>query len=432
MKSLDIALKDLTRSFRSAFALLFMFVIPLLMTGMFYFMFGSMLAEDDGFELPLTKVVIVNLDEGSQQLQASMESMPDNMMASSLGALIVESLQGESFAELLEVSLAEDAATARQMVDRQEAGVAIILPTDFSASFTDMDGTTRIELYQDPTLTLGPAIVQSVLAQFVDNFSGVKITINTAVKQAEAGQVDYAQIGQIVDDYMAAALPQDGSVAQSLLDVRSVSAANGETEDWMIVMVGGIMGGMMIFFAFFTGASTAQSILTEEEAGTLPRLFTTPTLQASILGGKFIGVALTVLVQVTILIIVAHLIFHIEWGALPPLTLSVLGLVAIASTFGILVNSLMKDTKQSGVLFGGVLTVTGMLGMVDTFTGNPGDTSRFGNLPLLMPQGWASRSLLQTMQGATIGDILPCLALMLIGSVVFFAIGVWRFQRRYA
>ena len=42
MKAIDIALKDLTRSFRSAFAVIFMFGVPLLMTGMFYLMFGNM------------------------------------------------------------------------------------------------------------------------------------------------------------------------------------------------------------------------------------------------------------------------------------------------------------------------------------------------------------------------------------------------------
>ena len=41
MKAIDIALKDMKRSFRSAFALMFMFVIPLLVTGMFYLMFGN-------------------------------------------------------------------------------------------------------------------------------------------------------------------------------------------------------------------------------------------------------------------------------------------------------------------------------------------------------------------------------------------------------
>ena len=41
MKVFDIALKDLTRSFRSTFAVVFMLGVPLLVTGMFYFMFGN-------------------------------------------------------------------------------------------------------------------------------------------------------------------------------------------------------------------------------------------------------------------------------------------------------------------------------------------------------------------------------------------------------
>ena len=41
MKTLSIALLSLKRSFRSAFALVFMFAIPLMVTGMFYLMFGN-------------------------------------------------------------------------------------------------------------------------------------------------------------------------------------------------------------------------------------------------------------------------------------------------------------------------------------------------------------------------------------------------------
>ena len=41
MKAWDVALKDMTQSFRSMFAVVFMFGIPILVTGMFYFMLGS-------------------------------------------------------------------------------------------------------------------------------------------------------------------------------------------------------------------------------------------------------------------------------------------------------------------------------------------------------------------------------------------------------
>jgi ABC-type Na+ efflux pump permease subunit len=76
------------------------------------------------------------------------------------------------------------------------------------------------------------------------------------------------------------------------------------------------MGGMMVFYAFFTGTSTAQSILKEEEERTLPRLFTTPTSQAEILNGKFLAVFMTVLVQMVVLLLTSWLTFNINWGRL--------------------------------------------------------------------------------------------------------------------
>jgi hypothetical protein len=69
--------------------------------------------------------------------------------------------------------------------------------------------------------------------------------------------------------------------------------------------------------------------------------------------------------------------------------------------------------------------------MIDIFTGNAG-SSQFGILPLLTPQGWAARSLIQTMNGASVGQIFPYVLALLVMSAVFFTIGVWRFQKRYA
>jgi len=428
MKIIDIALKDITQSFRNAFAIVFMLVLPIMVTGMFYLMFGNQ-TDDGGIDVPQTKVVLVNLDQGSDLLDGQNFglTLADGSTAGSLGAVMADVLQGEDFADLLEITFAENASTARQMVDSQQAGVAIIIPTDFSSSFIEMDSGTEIELYQDPTLILGPAIVQSVINNFIDGFSGVQIAVNVALQQAQAGQIPYTQIEPVAQEYIAYSL---NSSPGSLIDTRSVGTGEPPANA-VFNLVGGIMAGMMIFYAFFTGASTAQSILQEEERGTLPRLFTTPTSQATILGGKFLGVSLTVTIQVLVLIVLARLIFKIEWGSLLPLTLVIIGLILTATSFGILFNSLMRSTKQSGVIFGGVLTVTGMIGMIDIFTGNPGSTGRFGNLPLIMPQGWASRGLLTTMQGATAVDVLPYLALMLLGSAIFFILGVWRFQRRY-
>ena len=92
MKAFDIALKDMTRSFRSTFAVVFMFGVPLLVTGMFYFMFGN-IASDGEFNLPKTKVVIANLDEGGPKFQVNPKNIPGGKKSDTMGELIVNILQ---------------------------------------------------------------------------------------------------------------------------------------------------------------------------------------------------------------------------------------------------------------------------------------------------------------------------------------------------
>ena len=152
MKALDIAFKDMTRSFRSFFAVVFMFIVPLLVTGMFYFMFGN-IASNGGFNLPRTQVVVANLDEGGPKFNVNPKNIPGGREADTMGELIVNILESDDMAALIEVSHAPDAMSARAAVDTQQAQVALIIPTDFSDQFADQDGEAVIEFYQDPTLT---------------------------------------------------------------------------------------------------------------------------------------------------------------------------------------------------------------------------------------------------------------------------------------
>jgi linearmycin/streptolysin S transport system permease protein len=434
MKVLDIALKDMTRSFRSLFAVVFMFVVPLLVTGMFYFMFGN-IASDGGFNLPKTQVIIANLDEGGPKFQVNPKNIPGGREADTMGDLIVNILESDEIADLIEVSFAPDAEAARAAVDTQASQVAIIIPLDFSEQFADQDGKAAIEFYQDPTLTIGPGIIRAIMNRFMDGMAGVKIAVN--VFRDEADTNEYAMVGQVVQDYLDTSLALRENPEDDLLDLRAPSSAlqskAEESQNILLSILTPIMGGMMVFYAFFTGTSTAQSILKEEEERTLPRLFTTPTSQTTILSGKLLSVFMTVSIQVVVLLIAARLIFGIQWGDFLPVALTAVGTVCSASSFGVFVNSFLKSSKQGGVLFGGVLTVTGMVGMISVFALNSPTAARMGNtVSLLVPQGWAIRGLLQTMNAEPVGSVLLTMLVMLAWSIAFFAIGVWRFNKRYA
>jgi len=428
MKIFDIALKDMTRSFRSTFALIFMFGVPLLLTGMFYFMFGGAAKGDQGFSVPVTKVVVANLDLGGPGFDLAKAQLPGGSQANSIGDMVLAALQDKSFDRLMQINTAASAEAARAQVDGQKDGVAIIIPADFSQQFSETNGQATIQLYKDPTLTLGPSIVESVISQFMESMSGAKVAVDVVIHQT--GSTDPALIGQVVAQYVAAVPSGDQSTA--LLELHAPPAKKPASSTISLI-VSFIMGGMTIFYAFFTGTSTAQTILREDEDGTLPRLFTTPTPQATVLGGKFLAIGLTVLVQMTVLLILGRLIFAIQWGSLLPLALVTLVTVLAAATFGIFIMSLLKSTRQAGTVLGGVLTVTGMLGMVKIFTmGSPTSPAWADIASMFVPQGWAVRGLSQVMAAASLNDILlTCLALLGM-SVVFFLIGVLRFQKRYA
>ncbi|MBN2387955.1 MAG: ABC transporter permease [Anaerolineales bacterium] len=426
-KIFAVALKDLTRSFRSAFALIFMFAIPLLVPLLFLVMFGNLADEEQGFELPVTQVVVVNLDEGGAGFEQAMTNLPGGMETDSLGALVVRVLQSPDFGDLIAVRLETEPATARSLVDNQEAGVAIIIPADFSAQYAAFDGQAVLEFYQDPTLTIGPGVVKSILNQFMDGLSGARIAVTVSLARLEAN--DPAVIGQVIEAYMAAQ-QQDGPSA-ARLDVRT-PVQDGPARSPVLVIVGMVMGAMLLFYAYYTGVATGQGILQEDEQLTLPRLFTTPTPPASILIGKFLGVLLTVTVQVIVLLIAARLIFRVDWGSPEAIAMTIVCVILNASAFGIFLNSLLKSTRQGGVLFGGVLTVTTWIGLLPIFVGFAGGSNpMIDSISLSMPQGWIGRMLLDSIANASLGQIALSGAVSLAWTALFFTIGIWRFGRRY-
>lgn len=417
MKAVDIAIKDMRQSYRNKGAIIFMFVIPILVTVLFYFMFGNIAAGDEAFALPQTAVILVNLDEG------------DAPGVGSMGEILAETLQGENLAEIVTISEMQNARGARTAVENQEAGVAIIVPAGFTSAVTGEGDAAEVEIYRDPTLTIGPAIVNSIVSQVIDGMSSANIGIDLTLTQlAEAGvPITPEMVQEIVEEYTTG-FPQQGTALTNL------QAPDGqESGNELAQMLAFILAGMMVFFAFFTGANMFNSILTEQENGTLQRLFTTPTSYPAIFNGKFFAALIVLTVQVFTLLIFGRLVFNIEWGDPLPVILAAAGLILIAATTGLFLVSFMKTTRQAGIIFGGLLTLTGMLGLFPVFTaGAPNTPQALEAISLLVPQGWAIRIFNQAKEGEPWLNIAITFIIILLWSGVFFFLGQYRLRKRFA
>ena len=417
MKILYIALKDMLRSARSMFALGMMLIAPLLVTGLIYFAFSG-LASGDSNQLADFRVVVVNRDQP-----------PAN--APALGEMMVDFLQDERMPDWLVVIKATNESDALEQVNRQQAGAAVLLPADFSQALLDPQGSAQLRLVHDPAASLGPQVLSSLIGQFIDGVSGTRILINTI---QQSGNNDPQAFATASSQYAAWFTETQNSIhhsADPVIRFRSPGAANTTNTDPLEGMFGKIMSGMLIFFVFFTGANGAQSILSEEEEGTLARLFSTPILRGQVLAGKFLAIWLMILVQSAVLLVVSSLVFGIQWGEPGGLVLVVIGLSFSATGFGILLISLVKNTRQAGALIGGGLTAFGMLGGLFT-TGIANLPSAFETVNLFTPHGWALRGLkILLADGSTSEVLVPVLALAGMG-LAFFLAGMMKFRRRLA
>ena len=426
MKILDIALKDLIRSFRSAFAIGMMVVAPLLLTGLIFFAFGSMSSGD--VSMTAIKVGVVNAD----QLPA------DSLLDAPIGDNIRSMFFDESVRSWIEASDYADEASARSALDKQEIGVAVIIPQDFSASYLGGEKEVQVLIVSDPTLSIGPAVVEDMVTMMVDGVAGGGIAIQTIMEQQQVNgiQPDPAQIPAWVqrygDWYREFQRDLFHHPDQAALVLVAPSSSETETVDPLTQMMGLTMVGQMIFFAFFTGGNSMMSILQEQEEGTLARLFTTPTDRTKILAGKFLAVFITVLLQGIVLMIAGRLAFGIQWGKAASIILALTAQVVAAAGLGVLLISFVKSTKQGGPVLGGGLTILGMLGGLFTMNIPSGMPEAFNAIGNFTPQGWVLKSWRLALDGSAAGDLLiPFLVTVAMG-IIMFAIGARLFQKRFA
>jgi ABC-2 type transport system permease protein len=433
---IHIAGKDLRGSLRSRFFVGVAVLVPLLVTSLFFFAFGGHVRETGkGPGMAPVRAVVVNEDTGSLRL----------------GQVVLGALSSPQIREVLYSVEALDTIQARSALVRKQADVAVVIPAGFSRAVTDSAGRAEVVLLADPVKTIGPAVVQSVLQRLLDAFSGSRILLNTYRAAAGKRGLSRAARSYGAPGTSDAGAPRDRPqfsaeqraiarlVQQYQAEVRTGAAAlstrsPGAGEDVSALfrkMMAGIFAGLMIFFAFYTGAYTALSLVREHEDGTLARLFTMPVGRARILGGKMLSVVATVAVQAGLLIVASTFLFGLRWGQVGSTGLALAGTVAASSGFGVMLASFIKTTRQGGPVLGGGLSVAGMLGGLFT-QAVPNMPAAFNRVALALPQGWVMRGWNIAISGRPASELLLPFGVMLAWGVVCFAVGVLVFRRRFA
>ncbi len=428
-KILNIAWKDVLITVGDPAALVLTLITPFALTLVMIFAFGGV--QDNGIrDIP---VVIVNQDEGE------------------IGKAFDEMLAAEGVAELLAPTFLDNPAAARAAVDQDEYAAAVIIPAGLSNNLmpTGFDGTSAnlsepiqpnelagwsepraaavIEIYANPTRPTSASIVRAIVDEFINRtsamFTGVQVSVFQMLQSGrlsmDSPKSAFFEVGQAtVDDTQNTRLiTLSGKLAEGSLDAEF---------DWLTYMA----PSMAILFLMFAMTNGGKSILAEREAGTLPRMLTSPSRTWQVIGGKIFGIYLNGITQMVVLMVASLVFFQMRWGAINVVIPTILFIVAAATGWGMLIASLAKTPAQANAI-GTAVTLVFAIGagnFIPRFLLPPW----LQTFSFISPNAWGLEAFYQIRLGATAAELLPYWLGMLAMFAVLFGASVFSFRRQYA
>ncbi len=407
-KVLIIAAHDLVTTFRHPVALIFMLALPFALTLIMAAAFGG------SSGLGPIAVVVVNHDEGT------------------LGKALVEMLQSEGLADLLQTTVVEDEASARARVDADKAAAAIIIPAGFSTAVMGPGRSTptEVEVYANPSRPISVSVVRGIVSSFVDSVNvgvvGGQVVFATL---ARAGALStepsaWEKLGKAWGEHMAA-IARDRRPDQQ---VRLVPLGGGEEEASTFDVVAFLAPSMALFTLMFTMTAGGRVLLEERTRGTLQRLLSTPTRPMQVLIGKIVGIWWTGWAQLAILLTSTALLFHLSWGNPLAVVLVCVVVVLAASGWGVVIAAFSRTTAQANAIGTAVSLVFGM---------TAGHFFPRENLPRwlaqasrISPNAWGLDAFRILLEGGTLSDLVPILMALVAMTVVLYGVAAIGLRRQ--
>jgi ABC-2 type transport system permease protein len=194
--------------------------------------------------------------------------------------------------------------------------------------------------------------------------------------------------------------------------------------------------GFAVLFIFLAAQTTARSIYDEKRDGTFRRLLAGPIGKSSLLAGKLLPNLILALIQFAVIFATAIFILplvgldRLDLGNDPLALVLLCVLVALCSTtLGILIAALAHTENQIGGLSTVLIWGAGILGgaMIPTFL----LSDLLDKLGRVVPHYWAVDGFYQLfVLGGGLADIVVPLAALAAFALLFFAVGLWRFDYR--
>jgi ABC-2 type transport system permease protein len=362
----------------------------------------------------------------------TLDNIPVVIVDQSSGPITDQTLDAIKNMSLYDIKgIISDSDKGKEMVQNGEVKAAIILPPNYDN--LDSNQASSVVMYVDSSDQMASqALIPATQALFSKISSQVgleKMQMNNFPSsipssqsrsnltdiQVNASPLTPTSPGGIVDSFQNLANTINFQIDKIYGDIKYI--------DFLVPAV----LAMTIMFSCMFGMG--ESIAGERERGELARLFMTPTSVTTVVGGKIISKLIIETVRALILIIAAIILFGIIIKGSMGLTLLLLVLSALCFVgFGIMISarvSTQEDYMQMVMPFTmPMMFVSGVFYPLATMPWI------FQKIAYLVPLTYANDALRSVMlKGAGLGDIWVDVAVLAGFTIVFFALGVTKFNR---
>ncbi|KZX16054.1 ABC transporter permease [Methanobrevibacter filiformis] len=373
---------------------------------------------------PILMIVLFGYGMGG-----SIENVPIAIVDQSHGETADMTLMSIKNMSLFEIkNITSNVQDAKEMVDRGEVKAAIILPSNYD-NITDPQAKTVVLYLDSSDQIAGQTIVPA--AQMLFSEIGAKISseklvdMNPNLDQATSLQVENSTNSSAEEDSSPTSV-----ISSSLSGIVNtvnlqVNRLYGEIE-YIDFLVPAILA-MTLMMSCMMGMG--QSIAGERETGELARLFMTPTSVATVVGGKIMSKLTIETIRAMVLLVTAILLFGItiNGNIFLAILLLILGALCFVG-FGMMISATaqsQEDYTQMVMPFTmPMMFVSGVFYPIETMPWI------FQKIAYICPLTYLNDAMRGVMlKGAGIGDIWIDIAVLAGFTLLFFALGVVRFNR---
>jgi len=408
MHVIDLAIKDLKQVIRDWKSALFLVVMPILFTLFFGVVLGPMYPGDQGD--PRLPVGVINRDQ-----------------------------EGAASASLLALLERSDVLSPRQLRGEEEAQASQMVADGQLAAVLEIPASYSNQLRADKEISLELIAGQATPAGKTAS-TAVETVVNRlrgAVETAHISAAFYAEQAGFADEssrqtHISEALDQAVAAwSDPPLSVRVEQATGDAALNKTPGLTSGFVqssAGMIVQFAIFGLITSAMILVLERKNGSLQRLLTTPIHRSEVIAGHVLAMFLVVFAQEGILVILGQYAFGVDYLRQPwAILIMMVALALWAAGLGLLIGAISKKEDQVIVLSLVAMFIFAAMGGAWFPLEVTGKT--FATIGHLMPTAWAMDGFQNIiMRGLGLTSVLFPAGMLLLYTVVFFALAIWRFR----